>query len=1052
LAFIRIEEGLRKSSILNKKSSNQNFNSFSMKKLYQLPHPGSQLLALSLKCFLAVGLLSLICLPTPDVLAKSYLYQEVVVVVTGKVKDAEGVALPGVNVIEKGTTNGTVSDADGNYRLVVSSSKAIVVFSFVGTETQEITVGSQSEISVSMIPSSETLAELVVIGYGTQKKSDVTGAITSLKNESFNQGVVTNPGQLLQGKISGVNVTSASGEPGAAQNVIIRGIGSLRSGTQPLYVVDGFLLDNSSQGVETNPLNFINPNDIESIDVLKDASATAVYGSRASNGVVVITTKKGRSGKTEMNFSASTALSTMSKKLDVFSADEFRSQVVAQGGTLTDGGGNTDWQDELTQTGISNKLDFSIGGAADKFSYYASVGVQDQEGILKNSHLKRYSGKLNMSQKAINGRLNIDYNLTASHTENLRPSINSTISDMLNLNPTIPAYTNGEPTLLTTNALNPLKRYQIFSDEAVNNRILASIAPSLEIMDGLVYKLNLGVDYSTTTRDEQYKPFPSVINESNISNGSLATTISANTNKLVENTLTYNWRKDIHSVILLAGHSYQSFLEEERMFTYRGFANNNIDPKYQDQTSSTVYPTTVTSSAVKNELQSFFGRLTYGYDDKYLFTATLRADGSSKFGANNKYGYFPSVALGWNITNEDFMTSETFNNLKLRASWGQTGNQEIPSKITKASYSEDRLITGSQSLNTYPIDPNATAIGGYPYGIVYTRLANPNIQWEVSTQINVGIDFAILNNQLSGSVDYFNKQSSNILLEVTPADPVQPTATYWTNIKDMKIQNNGIELTLDYNGNTRSDFSYNIGGNVTFIQNKVKDSPYSVLVTGAAQGSGQTGATINGYINNEPIGAFYMFQFEGIGDDGRNVFKDVVKDDATLDNDRSVVGSAIPKFMYAFHLNFKYKNFDLGLNFNGVAGNKVYNHTAMSLFTKAQLTKSNNTTDFAVQYPNEVISNANTVSTRYLENGSFLRLNNATLSYNLRSDKIGLSNVFQNARLSLTGQNLFIVTDYSGFDPEINTGSTSGGIQTFGIDYFTYPKARTYMISLNVTF
>jgi iron complex outermembrane receptor protein len=567
-----------------------------------------------------------------------------------------------------------------------------------------------------------------------------------------------------------------------------------------------------------------------------------------------------------------------------------------------------------------------------------------------------------------------------------------------------------------------------------------------------VYKLNLGVDYSATNRDQQYKPFPSVVNESNVSNGSLSTLIGANTNQLVENTLNYNWRKGDHSLILLAGHSYQRFLEENRRFTYNGFANNNIEPKYQDQTSTTVYPTSVNSIAVKNELQSFFGRVNYTFKDKYLFTATLRADGSSKFGANNKYGYFPSVAAGWNMSNEGFMANSFFSNLKLRASWGQTGNQEIPSKITKASYTEDRLITGGQSFNTYPLDPNAAAIAGYPYGIVYTRLANPDLQWEVSTQINAGIDFGILENRLTGTLDYFNKQSSNILLEVTPADPVQPTATYWTNIRGMKIQNNGIELALDYNGTTGGDFSYNIGGNVTYIQNQVKDSPYSVLTTGAAQGSGQTGATINGYINNEPIGAFYMFGFEGIGENGLNQFRDANGDGATLDNDRRVVGSAIPKFIYAYHLNFKYKGFDLGINFNGVSGNKVYNHTAMSLFTKAQLTKSNNTTDFAVRYPNEAISNANTVSTRYLENGSFLRLNNATLGYSLSPEKIGLSNVVQNIRLSLTGQNLFVLTDYSGFDPEINTGSTLGGIQTFGIDYFTYPKARTFLISLNATF
>ncbi|MDJ1491920.1 TonB-dependent receptor [Cytophagaceae bacterium DM2B3-1] len=973
--------------------------------------------------------------------------------VTGTVLDASKEPLPGVAVTIKGKTTGTVTDNFGKYSIVVGGPDDVLLFSLIGMMPESVVVGNQTQVTITMTQDVRTLNEIVVVGYGTQKKSDITGAISSVKSEDFNRGVVTNPGQLLQGKISGVNITNSSGEPGAAQNVIIRGIGSLRSGTQPLYVVDGFLIDNASQGFETNPLNFLNPNDIESMDVLKDASATAVYGARAANGVVVITTKKGKAGKTEMSFSASTAWSSLSRKIGVFSADEFRKQVVANKGNLIDGKGNTDWQDELTQTGLSKQIDLSIGGgSSDKFSYYASAGYQDQEGILKKSNLKRYSGKLNMNQKAINGKLNIDYNLTASRTENLRPSITSTITDMISLNPTIPAYTDGQPTLLPTNALNPLKRYDIYSDKAVNNRILASISPSVEIVKGLVYKLNLGVDYSGTTRDQQYKPFPSVVNESNVSNGSLTTTISANTNRLVENTLNYNWRKDNHNLILLAGHSYQSFLEENRKFIFTGFVNNNIDPVYQDQTSTKDLPTTVDASATKNELQSFFGRVNYTFKDKYLFTATLRADGSSKFGANNKYGYFPSVAAGWNISNEAFMTNSFFSNLKLRASWGQTGNQEIPSKITKTSYSEDRLTTDDKSYNTYPIDPTTTTISGYPYGVAYTRIANPNLKWEVSTQVNVGIDFAFLDNRLTGTLDYFNKQSSNILLEVTPIDPVQPSSVYWTNILGMKIQNNGLEFALDYNGKINNDFSYNIGGNVTYIQNKVKKSPYTVLATGAAQGSGQTGATINGYITNEPIGAFYMYEFEGIGEDGRNKFKDANGDGAILDNDRRVVGSAIPKFIYAYHINLRYKGFDLGINFNGVAGNKIYNHTAMSLFTKAQLTTSNNTTDFATKYPNEVTSNANTVSTRYLENGSFLRLNNATLGYSLAPEKIGLANVVRNIRLAVTGQNLFVATKYSGFDPEINTGSTIGGVQTFGIDYFTYPKARTFLISLNATF
>ena len=973
--------------------------------------------------------------------------------ISGTVTDETGVPLPGATVIVKGTTTGTTTDIDGRFVVDANADDVILVVSYVGYFPKEVSVNGQSSVVVELDPDVSQLNEIVVVGYGTQRRSDVTGSIASVNSENFNKGVVTNPGELIQGKLAGVNIAPSSGEPGAAQNVVIRGIGSLRSGTQPLYVVDGFLLDNSSAGIPTNPLNFLNPDDIASIDVLKDASATAVYGSRAANGVVVITTKNG-DGKPQMNFSVSTAFSALANKIEVFDADRFREQVVAVGGTLDDLGGDTDWQEELTQTGVSTNINFSMSGATnEKFSYFSSVGYQNQEGILKNSELKRYSGKLNMNQKAFNGRLNVDYNLTASRIENLRPDITSTLSDMLSLNPTVPPYTDGEPTLLPTNTLNPLTRYDIYSDMVTNNRILATISPSIEIWDGLTYKLNLGVDYSATTRDQQYEPFTLVVNESNISDGSLDATISTNTNQLVENTLTYNWNKDVHNVTILAGHSYQEFLDETKITFYNGFANNNIEPRYQDHTSTDEYPTSVSSSAVKNELQSFFGRLNYTYADKYLFTGTFRADGSSKFGANNKYGYFPSFALGWNISNEDFMANSIFDNLKLRTSWGQTGNQEIPAKITKASYSEDRLLTGAGSLNTYPIDTDATSLEGYPYGIVFTRLANPDLQWEVSTQIDVGIDFAFFNYQLTGTLDYFNKESSNILLEVVPADPVEPTATYWDNIPDMRIINSGLELTLDYRSDIQQDFTYNIGGNVTYIRNRIEDSPYSVLVTGAAQGSGQTGATINGYINNEPLGSFYMYQFDGINaDDGQSIYRDTNGDGEILDDDRSVVGSAIPKFIYGFYTNFNYKAFELGLNFNGVAGNKVYNHTTMTLFNKALLAQSNNTTDFAVQYPNESLTNANIVSTRYLENGSFLRLNNVTLAYSLRSDEIGLGDAFRIIRLSLTGQNLFVLTDYSGFDPEVNTGSASGGIQTFGIDRFTYPRAKTFLISLNLTF
>jgi iron complex outermembrane receptor protein len=966
--------------------------------------------------------------------------------VTGTVTDDQNAPLPGASVVEKGTTNGTTTDFDGNFTIEVADLDATLEVSYLGYTTLTVPLNGQSNVNMQLAVDATQLEDVVVVGYGIQKKSDVTGSISSIKSENFNQGVVANPGQLLQGKLAGVNVSNVSGEPGASQNIIIRGVGSLRSGTTPLFVVDGFVIDNASTGLASNPLNFINPQDIASMDVLKDASATAIYGARAANGVIVITTKKGKAGKTEMNLNVSTAFATIANPMDVFSASEFRNQVSAVGGTLFDASANTDWQDELTRTGISKNVNFSMsGGASDKFSYFISTGLDDQQGTLQNSSLKRYSGRVNLTQKALKGRFNVDLNLTASRTVNERPDAGGTVVDMLSLNPTLPPLTNGEPSFFDER-LNPLVRNKIYSDEAVSNRILANILPSFEIVDGLTYKMNLGIDYISTNRDEQRTPFNLI---EGFEFGFLDATATINSNTLIENTLTYTFEKGDHNVTLLGGHSYQETTFERKRFELEGFANNGVDPRYQDQISTDVFPTTLDSEAYVNELQSFFGRVNYGYADKYLLTATMRADGSSRFGDNNKYGYFPSVALGWNIDKENFMADNSiFSILKLRASWGQTGNQDgIPSKVSLASFLDSRL-----DFDTYPIGGDETSLADYPFGTVPARTAFPDLQWEVATTINIGLDFGMFQNKLSGTLDYFSKVTSDVVNFSNRTDPIQPTEKIWTNLEGMEIKNNGIELALDYRGNFTEDFTYNIGGNFTYTDNSVQNSPFAVITTGSAQGAGQTGATINGYINDEPIGAFFMKEFIGIGADGRNIFTDVVADGESLDNDRIIAGSALPDILYAFYLKFNYKDFDLGFNFNGVSGNKIYNHTAMSLFSRGQLARSLNTTPFAVEFDNEIDTNSNEVSTRYLEDGSFLRLNNATLGYTLRAENVGLGDWVNSLRLTLTGQNLFVISDYSGFDPEGNTGATIDGIQTFGIDRFTYPSPRTLLVGLNVKF
>ena len=885
------------------------------------------------------------------------------------------------------------------------------------------------------------IEEVVMIGYGSQKKSDVTGAVGSVKAEDFNKGMVANVGQLLQGKVAGVNVANVSGEPGANQNIIIRGVGSLRSGTTPLYVIDGFVIDNTNTGVANNPMNFINPDDIASVDVLKDASAAAIYGARGANGVIVITTKKGKKGRTQMNLSSNLTISNLANKMNVFSADEFRTQVTAMGGKLDDMGGNTDWQDELTRTAISNNVNFSAAGATDNSNYYAALGYENQEGILYNSNLRRYSGRVNVSQKAFDGRVNIDFNLNGSRTENNRPNATSTVSNMLTWNPTYPAYTDGSPTTVFNNgAFNPLIRQQIYKDFTNNNRILANISPSVEIIKGLTYKLNFGVDYSTADRIIQNIPHAVPLEI-----GSLELNYFSNNNTLVENTLTYKFKINRHDFNVLAGHSYQKFMIIERGWDYSVFPNNGIEPQYQIGAANK-NNTTSTSSATKNELQSWFGRANYGYQDKYLLTATLRADGSSKFGRNNRYGIFPSFAAGWNISKENFLADVSLvSNLKLRASWGKTGNQEMPNKITKRSY-KSASDGGGQA--TYPMDGS----GNYPVGFYLVRADNPGIQWEVTTQTNIGVDFGFMNNRLTGTFDFFNKVSDNILLDINPVDPISAEEKMWKNIPNMTINNTGYEISLNYNSNPNKAFTYSIGGNASFIKNEVKDSPYTVLSTGEAQGPGTTNAVINGYINNQPIGTFYVREFLGLNESGTNIFRDVDGDGIITDNDRVAAGSALPDFTYNLYLKAAYKNFDLGLNFNGVAGNMIYNNTASTLFTRGRLGLSQNTTDAATQFPNESANNTNVISTRYLEKGDFFRLNNATLGYNLNPKVLGIGEHIRNIRFTVTAQNLFVITKYSGFDPEINTGVSQGGIQSFGIDYATYPKARSFAFGVNVAF
>ncbi|MHA8080861.1 SusC/RagA family TonB-linked outer membrane protein [Aquirufa regiilacus] len=984
--------------------------------------------------FLLAGVIALLCLQTVTVYAQS-------LKVSGKLIDATNKeALVGGSISVKGTNQGTTADASGQYSISVNSSTAVLEFKYVGYATKSVAVGNQSIINVSLAPNAADLEQVVVVGYGTQKKTDVTGSVKSVASAAFNKGIINSPEQLLQGKVAGVNVTSATGEPGGTQGITIRGPGGIRSGSTPLFVIDGLALDNSSTG-GGNPLNFINPQDIETIDVLKDASATAIYGSRGANGVILVTTKKGKAGTSKVEFSTSVGVSSIARALPVLSASEFRKQVVANNGTLEDFGANTDWQKEITRQAMTKNYNLSLGGGANKLTYYAAFGAQMQQGILKNNQLDRLTGRMNVNQKFWEDRLNVDANLSFSNTVNERPAIENLLGTALSNNPTLPTYAQDGKTPATfVSQSNPLTTLKLFKDINTTNRFIANISPSVKLVKGLVYRMNFGYDNSTSVRDVQTlaSNVPKI-------DGRLDTYNTSNLNNLIENYLTYNLDLGDHSFAALVGHSYQKIQYQWRTFSINKFPIVPTEPIYnpgigQELTLATNKPA---GSAFINELQSFYTRLNYQYQDKYLATATVRGDGSSKFGSNNRYGIFPSFSLGWRISEEPFLKNTSISNLKLRGGWGQTGNQEIPPKITQP------LFTATVgSTTSYPLE----STGSYPAGITYSRLANPDIQWEVSTQMNLGLDFAFLNGALSGSIDAFNKVSTNMLLEVIPADPVQPASSVWTNVANMEIVNRGVEMDLDYKFETKSGIKFNVGGNLTLINNEVKGSPYSVIPSGSASGSGLTSATINGYINGQPIGTFFLKEFTGFDANGMSVYKDQDGDGIVTDKDRIAAGTALPTTQYNFFGNASYKGFDLSLQFNGVSGNKIYDNTANASFYKLKIAKNTNVTPAAFADSKESINNAAPISTRYLKDAAFLRLNNLTLGYQLPTAKMGISKFISSARLSLTGQNLWVKTKYDGYDPEVNKDNSINGVVSYGIDYLSYPKAKSVIVGLNLTF
>jgi TonB-dependent starch-binding outer membrane protein SusC len=979
--------------------------------------------------------------------------------VNGKItSDKDGSPISGATVLAKGSKKGTQTAADGSFVLEVPAATTKLVISSVGFGTQELTIGADNTANLVLKASNEALTEVVVIGYGTARKKDLTGAVGSVSAKNFNKGPTASPELLIQGKTPGVQVVTNSGAPGGGVAIRIRGNGSLRAGNDPLFVVDGIVIstannarpdinltsDIGGSSPSGNPLNFINSADIASMEVLKDASAAAIYGSRAANGVVLITTKKGQAGVPKVEFSMSVGTSKIAKKLKVLSGDEYRTALGQFGLSPTgrDFGANTDALGAITRRGSTQNYNVALSSGTDNARYRVSLGYLDQQGIIRKTDFKKYSASLNSSFKMLNNKkLALDFNIATTHqAENIAPISNkggskgSLIGQALQWNPTRSLYKPGSDSLFIQYGdaiINPLAYSNAYNDNSKVTTILANLAPSYKFNDHWELKSQMSINYSTGIRRQYTTGYINIDNiafvidpVTGISRGGDAS-IGQNEliTKQITNTLAFN--KELNKNVYLnavVGYEYQNI-----NFSSNSQYGNKIiiaegQPYYNGiGTSPTGSRILKSDKNPTEELQSFFGRAIFNIKDKYLLTGTLRADGSSKFGSANRYGYFPSVALGWNISNENFMKDVSqISNVKLRASYGQTGNQNYPAGVAQTTFRLD-----------YNLNPATYS--------QFTNL-NPELGWETTTTTNLGLEFAILKGRVNVVVDYFNRNTKDILFARDAAAPGPTSSQRWVNLDDARIINKGIELAINSNLIQKKDFSLGLNINATFLKNKFTTFN-AEIPTGDVNGPGLSGAFAQLIKEGYPLNTFYLKQFTGV-----DKTSGVSSYDGGTDN-KFLLGSANPTTLLGFTINSAYKKFTLEVSMNGAFGHYVYNNTANAFLDLNKLGTRNiskKTYDYALANGEKTI-NPSAASSRYLEKGDYLRLANLTLGYNVGS----IGKAIRSSNIFITAQNLFVITKFSGFDPEVNVDKSLNNIPTFGMEYTPYPSARTINFGIN---
>ena len=965
--------------------------------------------------------------------------------VKGKVLDELGEPIIGANIVEKGTTNGTITDMDGNYTLSVNDmKKAILQFSFIGYNTMEEGVKGRKSVEVKLAPSVVNLGEVVAIGYGTQTRKEITGSVANVSEENFNKGVNRDAADLLQGKVAGLQITSGSGDVTRSSQIRLRGTSTLQNDQGPMIVIDG---------VPGGDMSTVSPSDIESISVLKDASSAAIYGSRAAGGVILITTKRGSGSRTQINYDGYVTMDKVANKPDMLNASEWREVNKQLGNDISEFdkyNADTDWFGALLRTGVSQNHSLSLSGGGSKNNYRASYTYLDRKGIARDNWMKRHSFRFQFQQRAINDRLRIGLTGAATLTD-----MQATFADYFiaayNNAPVVPVYNeDGSYYTGNDNAYNQGNMVKAQDENyklSKNNYFYGQGDAQFEIIEGLNVKANLyksrySSDYSQWESQDNALGGGSGNSLGDSSNGYAKRRNFVWDRELMEWTADYNksfGAEEKHKLNALLGYSwetngYQSQESLATQFSVASMGANSI------QAGNDLKVGNVTSGKNEYKLISFFARAHYSYDERYMITATVRRDGSSKFGANHKWGWFPSVSAAWGISEEAFMKDISWlSDLKLRVGYGVTGNQDG--------------LKPYKSLELY--QPYGTYYngGGTSTSFRITQNPNPDLKWESTAMFNVGVDFQLFNGRLGGTIEYYNKKTSDMLYDYAVPTPTYVYNKIAANVGDMS--NKGIEVMLNLDVIRNKTFSWNTSINLSHNKNKITKLSNDLFSTsrvyvGDPWIRGASGVTSHIVEEGYPVGQFFMLKCNGIDENGKFIMEDVNGDGQISDDDRTYVGSAQPDLTYGWNNTFSWKNWDASFFIRGTIGNKVLNNPKAAYGNNTYIAGAN-----AMKGDDLTTLKENSrVCSYYLEDASFARLDNLSIGYTFNTKKLDW---LDKARVYVAAQNLFVITGYSGLDPEVEVfrgeaSDDNAGLSP-GIEPRNYmPKARSFTFGVNLTF